>query len=67
MKNGPIIPTKIMEKEEVIKPQDEWTLLDTKSMQNNAKTIHTIYCALDVNEFNNISNFETGTKVWDKL
>ena len=43
--NDPIIPIKITKKEEVLKPQGEWTPLDTKNMQNNAKAIYILYCA----------------------
>ena len=59
IENGPIIPTKIIEKGKVLKPQDEWTPLDKKNAQNNAKTIHALYCVLDVNEYNRISGWET--------
>ena len=67
IENGPIIPTKIIEKGEVIKTQDEWTPQDTKDAQNNAKAIHILYCALDVNKFNRISGCETEKETWDKL
>ena len=50
-----------------VKTQDEWTPLETKDVQNNAKAIHPIYCALDVNKFNRISGCETAKKIWDKL
>ena len=55
IENGPIIPTKITEKRDVMKPQKEWTSLYVKDVQNNAKAIYTLYCALDINEFNQIS------------
>ena len=67
IENVPTIPTKILEKEEVVKSQDEWIATDTKNMQHNAKAIHTLYCALDVNEFNRISGCETAKNFWDKL
>ena len=54
IENGPIIPTKIIERGDVAKPQNKWTPLNTKDVQNNAKAIHTLYCAFDVNEFNRI-------------
>ena len=63
IENGPTISTKITKKWEVVKPQDEWTPLDTKYVQNNAKVIHTLYYALDVNEFNRISGCETANKI----
>ena len=67
IENGAIIPTKITEKGEVPKPQDEWTFLDVNDVQNNVKAIHTLYCALDMNEFNRISGCETTKEIWDKL
>ena len=63
IENGPIIPTKITKKGGVPKPQNEWTPLDVKDVQNNAKAIHTLYCALDVNEFNRISRCEMAKKI----
>ena len=41
IENGPIIPMK----QEGVKPQDEWTITDTKNVQTNSKTIHTLYRA----------------------
>ena len=38
-----------------------------KDVQNNAKAIHNLYCALDINEFNRISGFKMAKKIWDKL
>ena len=67
IENGPIIPTKMIEKGETPKPQNEWTPIDVKDVQNNAKAIHTLYCALDVNKFNRISGCETAKKIQDKL
>ena len=48
IENGCIIPTKITEKGEISKSQNEWTPLDTKDVQNNAKVIYTLYYALKV-------------------
>ena len=67
IENGPIISKKITEKWVVLKSQDELTPLDTNDVQNNAKVIHTLYCDLDVNEFNRIFVRETAKKIWDKL
>ena len=67
IENGPIILTKTMERWEVVKSQNEWTPLNTKDVQINAKAIHTLYCALDVNEFNRISRYETAKEICDKL
>ena len=67
IKNRPIIPTKKVEKEEDVKPQDDGKPFDTKNLQNNDKAIHTLYCALDINEFNRISDCETAKEIQYKL
>ena len=63
IENELTIPTKITEKGEIPKPHHEWTPLDVKDVQNNAKAIHTLYCALDVNEFNRISGCEMAKEI----
>ena len=50
-----------------MKPQIEWTPLYVNDVQNNIKSTHTLYCALDINEFNRISSCETAKEIWDKL
>ena len=67
IENEPIIPTTITEKGEVPKPWDEWTPSNINDVQNNAKAIHTLYCAFDVNVFNRFSDCETAKEIWDKL
>ena len=49
-----------------MKPQSKWTPSDVNDVQNNAKAVHILYCALDVNKFNRISDCETAKKIWDK-
>ena len=63
IENGLIIPTKMIEKGETPKPQNEWTPIDVKDVQNNVKVIHTLYCALDINEFNRISGCEKAKEI----
>ena len=67
IESEPTIPTKIVDKEEFLKPQDEWTSTDIGNMYNNAQAIHTLSCALDVNEFIRIFGCETSKEIWDKL
>ena len=50
-----------------MKAKDEWKIMDTKNVKNNAKSIHTLYSALDVNEVNRISGCEIAKEIWDKL
>ena len=41
--NGPIIPTKKVGDQEVVKHEEEWDANDLKSTQLNAKTMHTLF------------------------
>ena len=52
-----------MERGEIPKPQNEWSPIDVKDVQNNVKVIHTLYCALDINEFNRISGCEKAKEI----
>ena len=50
-----------------MKPQNEWTPLNVNDVQSNAKAIHTLYCALYLNEFNRISDCKMAKEIWDKF
>ena len=47
--------------------KDEWDANDLKSAQLNAKTMHTLFCALGVSEYNRVSLCENAKEVRDKL
>ncbi|KAH1121376.1 hypothetical protein J1N35_004536 [Gossypium stocksii] len=51
----------------VIKKEDEWDEVDIKMVQLNAKTMHTIFCALGPNEYNKVSLCDNTKEIWDKL
>ena len=36
-------------------------------MQSNAKAMNILYCALDPNEYNQISTCESAKKIWNRL
>ena len=67
IENGLTTLTKEVKEKEVIKSQKEWTSSEIKDVQNNAKAIHMLYCALDINEFNRVSGCEAAKEILDKL
>ncbi|XVF37160.1 hypothetical protein REPUB_Repub19eG0122000 [Reevesia pubescens] len=65
---GPFIPTmKDKNVEEVSKPKSEWTSVKKPKVQINFKAINTLYCALNLPEFNRISTCKNAKEIWDKL
>ncbi|XVF19046.1 hypothetical protein REPUB_Repub11eG0076700 [Reevesia pubescens] len=65
---GPFIPTiKDKDSEEVLKPKSEWTAIEKAKVQINFKAINTLYCALNLAEFNRISTYKNAKEIWDKL
>src|SRR4051812_27623579 len=48
-------------------PIDEWSTNDKKLMQTNAKAINALFCALEKNEFNRVSNCKTAHEIWHIL
>src|SRR2546430_7463031 len=44
-------------------PVDEWSTNDKKLMQTNAKPMNALFCALERNEFNRVSNCETAHEI----
>ena len=65
--NGPLILTKKVGDEDVIKEESEWDANDIKMAQLNAKAMHTLFCALGANEYTWVSLCENAKEVWDKL
>src|SRR5438270_11362154 len=48
-------------------PVSQWTNEVKKSMQTNAKAINALFCTLERNEFNRVSNCKTAHEVWHIL
>ena len=65
--NDPIIPTKKVGDQKMVKQEDEWDANDLKSAQLNAKAIHTLFCTLRASEYNKVSLCENAKEIWDKL
>src|SRR5436190_5561102 len=45
-------------------PVDEWSNNDKKLMQTNAKAMNALFCDLERNEFNRVSNCKTAHEIW---
>ena len=65
--NGPLILTKKVGDEDVIKEESKWDANDIKMAQLNVKAMHTLFCALGANEYIQVSLCKNAKKVWDKL
>src|SRR5436190_685935 len=48
-------------------PVDKWSTNDKKLMQTNAKAMNALFCALERNEFNRVSNCKTAHEIWHIL
>src|SRR5436189_112001 len=48
-------------------PVGQWTNEEKKSMQTNAKAMNALFCALERNEFNRVSNCTTAHQIWHIL
>ncbi|GAV85177.1 UBN2 domain-containing protein, partial [Cephalotus follicularis] len=53
--DGPRLVSKVVNGECVSKPRDEYSVLDRKKLQMNAKAIHMIFCVLSPNEYNKVT------------
>lgn len=53
--------------EEVVKPRIEWSDVERKSAQVNAKTLNTIFASVDKKQFKLISTYTSSKKAWDIL
>ena len=61
--NGPLISTKKVGDQEMVKQKEEWDANDLKSAKLNAKTMHTFFCALGASEYNRVSLCENAKEV----
>ena len=64
---GPYILMVKIDGMDVPKPEEDWDEHDMKMDELNAKAMNFLYCALDSNEFNQISIYSFAKKIWDKL
>ncbi len=65
--NGPHVPTKIVEEQEIPKLENEWDENSVKLIELDYKAINCLCCALDPNEFDRISSCNSAKEIWYKL
>jgi hypothetical protein len=65
--NGPHVPTKIVEEQEIPKQETEWDENDVKLIELNYKAINCLYCAFDSKEFDEISSCNSAKEIWERL
>ncbi|KAL9314751.1 hypothetical protein ACSQ67_020203 [Phaseolus vulgaris] len=68
IKNGPKIPTKMVDNEEVEKSEDEYDEEDMKNLELEAKAKNILYCGLNPDVFEIFSESPKSAKqIWDEL
>jgi hypothetical protein len=65
--NGPHVPTKIVEEQEIPKQETEWDENDVKLIELNYKAMNCLYCAFDSKEFDEISSCNSAKEIWERL
>ena len=56
-------PTIIVDNQEIDKSMDQWTELENKLQNTNAKAMNSIICSLDQFEFNRVSHCLTAQEI----
>ncbi|VFQ77692.1 unnamed protein product [Cuscuta campestris] len=67
IKTGEDVPMKKVEETNVPKTEDEYDAQDIKKVENNAKAINIIYCAVNPDDYRKISCCTIAKEMWDKL
>ncbi|KAG5006114.1 hypothetical protein JHK85_024656 [Glycine max] len=68
IKNGPKVPTKLVDNEEVEKSEDEYDEEDMKNSELEAKARHILYCTLNADAPKIFSEgHKTAKQIWDEL
>ncbi|VFQ99213.1 unnamed protein product [Cuscuta campestris] len=67
IKNGEEIPMKKVDDKLIPKTEDEFDVEDIKKIENYAKAINMLYCAVNPNDYRKISCCTTAKEMWDKL
>ncbi|VFQ92399.1 unnamed protein product [Cuscuta campestris] len=66
IKNGEDVPMKKVGETNVPKTENEYDAQDIKKVENNAKAINIIYCAVNPDDYRKISCCSTAKEMWDK-
>ena len=64
---GPLTPTKNIGDTLVEKSEHEYNDKDLEMLRLNVKAMNLLYYALELNEFNRISSYDSAKEIWDKL
>ncbi|VFQ76027.1 unnamed protein product [Cuscuta campestris] len=67
IKNGEEIPMKKVGETTVPKTENEYDAEDIKKIENYAKAINMLYCAVNPDDYRKISCCTTAKEMWDKL
>ncbi|VFQ94251.1 unnamed protein product [Cuscuta campestris] len=67
IKNGEETPTKKVGEKLVPKTEDKFDAEDIKKVENYAKAINMLYCAVNPDDYRKISCCTTAKEMWDKL
>ncbi|VFQ81436.1 unnamed protein product [Cuscuta campestris] len=67
IKNGEETPMKKVDEKLVPKTEDEFDAEDIKEVENYAKAINMLYCAVNPDDYRKISCCTTAKEMWDKL
>ncbi|VFR01503.1 unnamed protein product [Cuscuta campestris] len=67
IKNGEDVPMKKVRETNVPKTENEYDAQDIKKVENNAKAINIIYCAVNPDDYRKNSCCTTAKEMWDKL
>ncbi|VFQ98062.1 unnamed protein product [Cuscuta campestris] len=67
IKNGEEIPMKKVGETTVPKTENEFDAKDIKKIENYAKAINMLYCAVNPDDYRKISCCTTAKEMWDKL
>ncbi|VFQ82080.1 unnamed protein product [Cuscuta campestris] len=67
IKNGEETPMKKVSEKLVLKTEDEFDAEDIKKVENYAKAINMMYCAVNPDDYRKISCCTTAKEMWDKL
>ena len=65
--NGPTIPIKTVDGEQVKKVRSEFTPDDLLALNKNAKAKNILICGLGPAEYNRVSTFTTAKQIWNAL
>ncbi|VFQ70404.1 unnamed protein product [Cuscuta campestris] len=67
IKNGEEVPMKKVGDKLITKTEDEFDAKDIKKVENYAKAINMLYCAVNPDDYRKISCCSTAKEMWDKL